>query len=311
MLAVVALVSLSGISSGQPNPGATTSGPPSSVAATVNGQPITLAEVDAALGASLPSAPITAAQRRHLRAAVLNDLIDDRLVKQFLAKHGPKVDPAEIDAQMKALQARLLKENRTLAQYLKDTGQTEAQLREDWTAHIQLANYVKQQVTDDQLRAYHAAHKDHFDKVEVRLSHIVVRVGKNAPETERTAARQKLQSLRADILSGKIDFATAARKASQCPSGLNGGDLGFIRRRGLPEDEPIARAAFALKVGAISEIVESDYGFHLLLVTDRKPGTPSTVEQCIVEVLEEYTEDTRIALVAQLRKEAKIVITLP
>src|SRR5207247_2604363 len=126
---------------------------------------------------------------------------------------------------------RLAKENRTLTQFLKETGQTETQLRDDWAAAIQLAGYVKQQVTDDQLRAYHAANRDHFDKVEVRLSHIVIRIGKNAPATERAAAREKLQALRADIAAGKFDFAAAARKVSQCPSALAGGDLGFITRR--------------------------------------------------------------------------------
>jgi len=312
MLAV-ALVSLAGIAPAQPpaNPEVPAAPPQTAIAATVNGQSISVAEVDAALAASLPLAPLTAAQRRQLRAIVLDDLIDDALVKQFLAKNGPKVDPAEIDAQMRSLRAKLISENRTLAQYLKETGQTEAQLREDWAAAIQLAGYVKQHVTDEQLRAYHAAHRDHFDKVEVRLSHIVIRVGKTAPPGERATAREKLQAVRADIAAGKIDFATAARKFSQCPSALKGGDLGFILRRGLPEDEPLARAAFALKVGSLSEVVETDYGVHLLMVTDRKPGTPSTVEKCVVEVLEAYTDDFRAELVTKLRKEARIMVTLP
>jgi peptidyl-prolyl cis-trans isomerase C len=64
-------------------------------------------------------------------------------------------------------------------------------------------------------------------------------------------------------------------------------------------------------VGGLSEIVETDYGVHLLTVTDRKPGTPTTVEQCIVEVLEDFTDDYRLQLVARLRKEAKIIVTLP
>src|SRR5205823_13040044 len=149
------------------------------------GEPVTVAELDAALAANLPAVPLTAAQRRQLRSALLDDLIDDKLLRQFLDKHGPKVDPAEIDAQMTALKASLVKENRTLADYLKETGRTEAQLRDDWAAQIRLANYVKQHATDDQLKAYHAANRDHFDKVEVRVSHIVVRVGKNTPPTER------------------------------------------------------------------------------------------------------------------------------
>jgi peptidyl-prolyl cis-trans isomerase C len=282
------------------------------VAATVNGQPIALAELDAAIDASFrPGTPLTAAQRKHLRAAIIDDLIDEALVRQFLAKHGPKVDPADLDAQMKALAAQLVKENRTLADYLKQTRQTEAQLRAAWTAQLQLDAYVKQQVTDEQLKAYHAANRDHFDKVEVRVSHVVTRIGKSAPPAERAIVREKLQAVRADIAAGKLDFATAAKKFSQCPSAKAGGDLGFVVRRGLPEDEPLARAAFAMKVGGLSDVVETDYGFHILTVTDRKPGTPSVLEKCVVEVLEAYSDDYRIELVKKLRKEGQIKVTLP
>jgi parvulin-like peptidyl-prolyl isomerase len=283
----------------------------SDVAATVNGQAITLAELDAALNASLPATPLGPAQRRQLRAALLNDLIDDALLKQFLAKNGPKVDPMEIDAQFKELTTRLMKENRTLAAYLKETGQTEAQLRDSWAMHIQLAGYVKQTVTDDQLKAYHTANRDFFDKTEVKLSHVVLRASRTATPVERATAKEKLAAIRADVAGGKIDFAAAAKKFSQCPSAKAGGDLGYILRRGLPEDEPLAKAAFALKVGALSDIIETDYGFHIITVTDRKPGTPSVLEKCVVEVLEAYTDDQRDVLVKQLRKDAQIKITLP
>jgi len=300
---LVVMISVSGavaVDSASPN-----------VAATVNGQPISLAELDAAVNANLPNVPITPATRRQLRATLVDDLIDDALLKQFLEKNGPKVDPAEIEAQMKAFTDQLTKVNRTLAMFLKETGRTEAQLREMWSLQIQLAGYVKQQVTDEQLKAYHAANREHFDKVEVRLSHIMLRVSKAAPPTARAAAKERLQDVRSLIAAGKADFAATARKLSQCPSAKDGGDLGFILRKGLPEDEPLAKAAFALKVGEVSSVVETDYGVHLILVTDRKPGKPSVVEKCAIEVLEAYTDDYRLDLLKKLRKEAQIRITLP
>jgi parvulin-like peptidyl-prolyl isomerase len=285
--------------------------PAADVAATVNGEPISIAELDSALNATLPATPLTAAQRKKLRAALLEDLIDERVLRQFLVRSAPKVEPAEVDAQMTALKARLVKENLTLDGFLKRTGQTEAQLREEWAAQIRLANHVKRIATDDKLRAYHAANRDHFDKVEVRVSHILVRVGKDAPAVERAAAREKLEALRREVAAGRLAFAAAAKKYSQCASGLTGGDLGFIPRRGLPEDEPLAKAAFGLKVGELSEVAETARGYHLLTVTDRKPGVPSELEKCIVEVLEAYAEDVRTELIANLRKEAKIQVLLP
>jgi peptidyl-prolyl cis-trans isomerase C len=286
--------------------------PEATTAATVNGQVVTLAEVDAALGAQLRNVPLTAAQQRNLRASVLEDLIGDVLLKQFLAKNAPKADhAAELDAQMKALSAALLKENRTLADYLKQTGQTEGQLRETWTMHIQLAAYVKTQVTDEQLKAFHAANRDHFDRVEVRPTHVMIRAGRNATPVDRARAKERLQAVRAEIAAGKLDFATAARKFSECPTAKDGGDLGFIRRRGLPEDEPLAKVAFALKPGDLSDVIETEYGFHILTVRERKPGTPSVLEKCVVEVLEEYTDEYRETLLKKLRKEGQVKITLP
>jgi len=305
-VALVGLFLSSGFVSAQPG-----ARPAEDVAATVNGEPITLAELDAILTASLPATPLTPAQRHQLRAALLNDLIDEKLLRQFLAKNAPKADPAVIEAQLTTLKAQLIKENRTLSDFLKQTGQTEALLREEWALQIQLANYVKQSATDDKLKAYHAANRDHFDKVEVRISHIVIRMGKTAPAVERAAAKEKLQAIRADIAAGKTTFAAAARKFSQCPSAFKNGDLGFIRRRGLPENEPLARAAFALKAGGLSEIVETEHGLHLLTVMERKPGVPSVLEKCVVEVLEAYTEDVRSELVAKLRQQGQIRVTLP
>jgi parvulin-like peptidyl-prolyl isomerase len=294
-------------------PAAAAAQPPAAadIAATVNGEPITVAELDAAVGADLANVPLTLAQRRRLRAALLEDLIDEALLKQFLAKSGLKTDPAVIDAQTKALAAQLAKENRTLDQYLKDTGQTEARLREAWAIQNQLLQYVKQQTTDEQLKAYHAANRDHFDRIEVRLSHILLRTPKGLPPTERAAAKERLQAIRADVLAGRGDFATAARRFSQCPSAKSGGNLGYILRRGMPEDEPLAKAAFAMKIGEISGVIESEYGLHLILVTDRKPGTPSVLEKCALEVLETYAEDQRAELVKKVRREAQIKITLP
>jgi parvulin-like peptidyl-prolyl isomerase len=284
---------------------------PDSIAAKVNGETIALVEVDAALKAGLPSAPLTTSQRRNLRRAILEDLIDDKLLRQFLVKHAPKVEPVELDAQLAALKASLIKENCTFEEHLRRSNQTESQLRDAWTVRIQLANYVKQIATDEKLKAYHAANRDHFDKVEVRVSHILIRLGRDATQVDRAAAREKLQRIRAEVSSGRLSFPAAARKYSQCATGLKNGDLGFIRRRGLPEDEPLARAAFGLGVGGLSDVIESERGFHLLMVTDRKPGTPSILEKCVVEVLEAFAEDTRAELVKKLRKESSVRIMLP
>jgi peptidyl-prolyl cis-trans isomerase C len=284
---------------------------PNPNAATVNGEVVRLAEVDAVIRAKFPVGPLTAAQLRQLRTEVANDLVDDLLVKQFLRRHGPKVEPAEVEKHLKALAASLAKQNKTLADYYRETDQTEAQVRESWTAMLQLSRYVREHVKDDQLRQYYAANKDFFDRVEVRVSHILVRTGPAAAATERAAAREKLQKLRAELLAGTVTFADAARRHSHCPSALQGGDLGYILRKGMLTEEAFCRAAFALKPTELSEVVETGSGLHLIRVTDRKPGVASAFEGCVEDVREAFTDDFRAELVGKLRKQAQVQLTVP
>lgn len=285
--------------------------PAADVAATVNGESIALADVDAVLRSTLPLTPLTAAQKRQMRVEVLADMVDDLLLRQFLRKNGPKVDPAEIDAQLKAFGEKLKADGKTIADFYKQTGQTEAQVRESWTAAMQLTGYVKSTTTDDQLKAYFSANKDHFDRAEVKVRHVVLRASRNAAPVERAAAKEKLDALRAEIAAGKLDFAAAARKHSHCPSAPTGGDIGYIARKGGLVDEAFAKAAFALKPNELSGVIETDFGLHVIQVTDRKPGTPSAYETSATDVLDTYTDDFRTDLVAKLRKDGKIQITVP
>lgn len=301
-----------GVAAVPPAPPAATAPAAPAVVATVGGEPVRLDQVDAAIKAQkLATGPLTAAQLRQLRAEVAADLVDDRLLKQFLARHAPKVEPAEIDRHLQAFTASLAKQGKTFAEFLKESNQTETAVRETWTTLLQLHGYVRRHVTDAQLKQYHAANRDHFDKAEVRASHIVLRVGPGTPPAEKAAAREKLQAVRAAVAAGTLDFAAAARKHSQCPSAADGGDLGYLPRKGGLMDEAFTRAAFALKVGELSGVVESDFGLHLIRVADRKPGTPTAFEACAEEVRDTFVEDFRAGLVAKLRTEARVQVTVP
>lgn len=281
------------------------------VVATVNGEAICLEQVDTIIAKRLAAASLPAPQLRQFRTEILSDLIDDVLLRQFLREHGPKIDPAEIDKQLRALADSLAKRGKTLDDFYREANQTEAQVRETWTTLLQLSGYVKQHVADDQLKQYYLANKDYFDRVEVKVSHIMMRVGPKAQPVERAAAREKLQALRGDLLAGRIGFADAAKRHSQCPSAADAGSLGFILRKGMLMDEAFCKAAFSLKPGELSTVVESEYGLHLILVVERKPGTPSTFENCLDDVRDQFTDEFRIELVAKLRKQAQIQLAVP
>jgi parvulin-like peptidyl-prolyl isomerase len=284
-------------------------GPPP--VAVVNGEPIPRSLYDEALKQRPPVVtPLTAAQQRQIKEAIVALLVDETLVRQFLKKNAPPVDAAEIARQMESLQKGLADQGKSVAEYCKETKQTEAQVRANLALMLQWNAYAAQKVTPAELKKYYADFKDFFDKTTVRASHIVLRITPDATAGERDAARKKLAELRLEISAGKMTFAEAAMKHSQCPSAPKGGDLGFFPRKWMVE-EPFAKVAFALKVGELSDVVTTDYGYHLIQVTDRKPGEVTTFEEAQDEVRDSYTEEMKLTILADLRKAAKIEIKLP
>src|SRR5262249_24798490 len=110
---------------------------------------------------------------------------------------------------------------------------------------------------------------------------------------------------------GKLDFAEAARRYSQDASAPEGGDLGkFPRKVLMPES--IARAAFSLPVGGVSDVVATEYGLHLVMVTERKPPErPSECEKVRDEVQKICTAEMQMAVMQQLRQSADTKLSLP
>ncbi len=310
------LACVAGRGTAQPQPASATITSPATKAAKppaiVNGEVVSPTDFELALKQIGQSAvPLPEDKRKQSQMEVLALLIDDVLMNQFLAKYAQPAPKGEVDQRLAELIDGLRRQNKSLADFLRETNQTEATLRADIGHRIQWELYAKGRITDEVTERYYKENKDFFDGVTVRASHIVLRVPPTASESEKAAARKKLQDLRAQIMANKIDFTAAAKQYSQCPTGPNGGDLGFFPRKWVV-DEAFAKAAFALKVGEISDVVQTDYGLHLIKLTERKPGvTPSDYTKMKEVVREMAMEEYRQAVLAHQRKTAKIEINLP
>lgn len=280
---------------------------PSKPAAVVNGEPISVAEVEATLKqVPLMQNQPTEAQSRQMRAEVIGQLVDDLLMQQFLRKNGPKIDSTEINKLMSSMDSWLKTQGQTKQEYCRYTGQSEAQMRAKLVQMLQWGAYVKQNIPPSGLKRYYDENRDYFDQIAVQASHIMLRVPPSGSEVERQAAKVKLQAIRQDIVANKIDFAEAAKKYSQCESAPRGGDLGYFPRK-FVMDEALARAAFALKIGEISDVVQSDYGLHLIkAINRRRDGDPSTFERVEKEVRETAATELYFALLDQERKTSRI-----
>jgi parvulin-like peptidyl-prolyl isomerase len=283
-------------------------------AAVVNGIPITLTEVDNLVRLmNGPSAvQVPEAMRRQKRLEALAALMDNILLQQFLRQQGPKVNPQEVSKQLTDLETALRKDDKKLSDYLAENGITEAQLREQIVTALQWRDYTKARVNDADVAQYYKDNKDFFDGVQVRASHILIRVPLNASESEVQAARNRLQAIRQEIEAGKISFEDAARKYSQCPSAPKGGDIDYFPRK-FVVDEEFAKAAFnpQLRVGDLIGLVRTEHGLHLIKLTDRKSGQPSDFNKIKNDVRDILVVELRGNILAQQRKLAKIDMYLP
>ena len=135
-----------------------------------------------------------------------------------------------------------------------------------------------------QLKAYYDQNALRLGaKQERRASHILITAAKTAPEAERQKARVKATELAAEVKKAPDTFADIARKNSQDPgSAPAGGDLDFFAREAMVK--PFSDAAFGMNKGDISDVVESDFGFHIIKLTDIKEPKQRTFEEMMPEL---------------------------
>ncbi|MEZ6174857.1 MAG: peptidylprolyl isomerase [Candidatus Scalinduaceae bacterium] len=157
---------------------------------------------------------------------------------------------------------------------------------------------------DEEMRAFFDSNQDLFNGEEVRASHLLIDTRNLKSEEEIDKARQKIEKLKKEIDNG-ADFAVLAKKNSDCPSSEKGGDLGFFEKKGTMV-EPFANAAFLLKTGEVSDPVKTQYGFHLIKVTDRREGKEVSYDEVKEMVDQIYRERKTENLLKSLREKATI-----
>jgi peptidyl-prolyl cis-trans isomerase C len=268
--------------------------------AVVNGSVITQEDFDrdmalveermAAMG-SLPSE----SEMADVKKEVLENLINLELLYQESRKEGKKAEAAEVDQQMAALKERFPNKEDFQAA-LKSRNLTESDVRGQIEKGMSIQRLIegrfdKIEISEKEAKEYYDSHQDLFMQPEqVRASHILIKVDSGAEEAKKVEARKKLEEIRKKIQEGG-DFEAMAEEFSEDSSGKQGGDLGYFGRGQMVK--PFEEAAFSLKPGEMSGLVESPFGYHLIKVTDRKPENVVPYEE-IKEKLEEYLKQEKM-----------------
>jgi len=139
-------------------------------------------------------------------------------------------------------------------------------------------------VSEDQIKEYYEDNLDTFkEKKQVKARHILFRLAENASKEDEDKVKQKALSVLQKARAG-ADFAGLAKKNTEDPSGKeNGGDLGYFSAGQMVK--PFEEAAFKLKNGEISDLVRTDFGYHIIKVEDVKEAKTKTLEEVRGQIL--------------------------
>ena len=251
--------------------------------------------------------------RGMVRDQAMTNLINRKLLEDAIAEAGLTADAGETEKRMAEIKASF-GSDQAFSDRLASVGMSEEILRDEMETAVMVEKLIAEhgdfeKVEDSDVRAYYEENKERFQEPEKRrASHILIAVDPNSTSAEKAVARQEAEQVLAQ-LKGGADFAELAGTHSGCPSKDQGGDLGFFPRGQMVK--PFEDAAFGLAVGELSGVVETQFGYHIIKVTDREEGRAVPFEEAS-ERIASFLESQRMqaameSYTQQLRDAAAIV----
>ena len=291
------------------------------VVATVNGKDITRTQLQDIFNAAVQSsgmnvADLSSAQQLGGYTQLLNDLIDRQLLLDAASKE--EITSEDVEAEIKKFKSQFPDEAIFDTQ-MKQAGMTPEKLQSDVREELKIRRWMESQaktpeVTDADAKSFYESNLKEFEQPEtVKASHILFMVDADAAPDVVKQKEEAAQKAAARAKGGE-DFTTLAKELSEEPGAKeSGGDLGFFPKdRMVPE---FANAAFAANLNDISEPVKTQFGWHVIKVTDKKAAGTVPFDE-VNNQITSYLKSTRQREAVQkvmkdLKDSAKIQTFLP
>ena len=286
---------------------------PNQVLAKVNNEEILQKHVDDVVAvfvmpqfkAQNPDKEMPAEQRQQVETQILDQLVTERVLLQEAAKLNVTIDPKELAdriAQVKPQRPDLTDEQWT--NFLTRDMTIQKLIQQEVVSKITVSDEDVQKFYDEQKARFH-------EPEQIRASHILVLVPQDATPEAKDAAKKKIDGVLAEVNAGK-DFAELAKANSDDPgSKENGGDLDFFPRGAMVK--PFEDAAFALKDGEVSGVVETQFGYHIIKKTGEKAERDVPLDeikdQLKGSLTKQKTNTEVLAWVDHLKKQSTIEMT--
>jgi len=299
--------------------GATATEPPKSkpmpaqlppIVAKVNGEAVERWELENAIHAleGRAGGQIPPDKRDEILRGLLDQLVRFHVLVQESRARKLDVSDAELDARLAEIK-KGFPNDQAFQQELASQGLTVEQLRFQARSSMQVSKLVdaeikpKISVQETDVDAFYKENVDKFKQAEsVHASHIMIGLPPNADAPTKQQARAKAQQVLKEVRAGG-DFAKLAAENSNDPgSAAKGGDLGFFPKGQM--EPAFDTAVFALKPGAVSGIVETSFGFHIIKVLERRPARTAPFEEVSGQIKEFLTGKQRDAKLSEFADQA-------
>lgn len=291
----------------------------STIVAIVNGEVIHFQDVDNAAKQMIANIGISnkiTYKDSVIQTQALDWLIANKLLRQEVKNHVIEVTKYEVDEAIRQIKKIFPSEDKFI-EALHQQNLSQREFEENVILDLKVQKLLEQQVIanigeidrKEAKKYYHENTAKYQKKEEVRARHILIRVKQDAKEAEVRKARRKAQAILAQLKNGK-DFEELAETYSEGPSAAKGGDLGYFCRGDMVksfEDE-----VFSLKPGELSDIIRTDFGFHIIKVEDFKKPRQIPFEEVENEIKNYLRQEKSNQLFKQyidkLKQKSKINI---
>lgn len=263
------------------------------VVAKVNGKPLTAFELDEEFQALLPMTGsfhgnVSRERMAEIRKEAMDNLIDKELQCQDAVAKGISISDKEIDSEFSRME-KAYGSSKRFKDAIKNSGLTKNWVREYIKKRLLTAKAKKQEITakagmsDEEIRVYYEKNKETFNRPEeFRASHILIGVEPGASAEERGKKLKLAKDILAKIKAGE-DFAKLARRYSTDENTAPiGGDIGAFHK-GMAE-EALEKTVLSLKEGEVSDVVESLYGYHIIMLTGMRPPTQLSFDDARADI---------------------------
>jgi len=245
------------------------------------------------------------AQFSMIRGNVLESLIDRELLYQESLKNGANISEALLQEEL-ANWKKQFPDETAFKDMMDKMNISEEVVKDQLKQRMMVQEFIdkeigpKVKISDKKTKDFYDANPDIFkEKEQVKASHILIKAAPDAEASKKAEARKKIEDIQQKLKKGG-DFAALAKEFSDGPSKTRGGDLGFFGRGQMVNS--FEEAAFSLKTGSISDIVETRFGYHLIKVFDKKSEKIIAYEEAKGD-LEEYLRKQKMMKEVRLYSE--------